>query len=92
MVPPDGHDPDRLSRAKRAYGSDREAEPGAGRRGRVRAPAAAGASVAAAIYGLLPDSLILGPRLVVPCLEVGLIVAVMVTNPHRSDHHSGRSL
>ncbi|MDQ6936228.1 MAG: hypothetical protein M3140_00715 [Actinomycetota bacterium] len=59
-----------------------------GRRGRVRAPAAAAALAAAAIYGLLPDTLIVGPRFVVPCLEVALIVAVMVTNPHRSDRHS----
>jgi hypothetical protein len=62
-----------------------------GRRGLVRAPAAGAALVAAAIYGLLPDTLIIGPRLVVPCLELTLIVAVMVTNPHRSDRHSRRS-
>jgi len=62
-----------------------------GRRGLVRAPAAVGALVAAAIYGLLPDSLIIQPRLVVPGLEVGLVVVVMVTNPDSSDRHSRRS-
>lgn len=61
------------------------------RRGLVRAPAAAAALVAAATYGLLPDTLIVGPRFVVPCLELTLIAAVMVTNPHRSDRHSRRS-
>ena len=59
-----------------------------GRRGWVRAPAAGAALVAAAIYGLLPDTLIIGPRFVVPGLEVALIAAVLVTNPHRSDQHS----
>ncbi len=61
------------------------------RRGMVRAPAAAAALVAAALYGLLPDTLIIGPRLVIPTLEVALIGAVLLTHPTRSDRHTRRS-
>ncbi len=61
------------------------------RRGMVRAPAAAAALVAAALYGLLPDTLIIGPRLVIPTLEVALVGAVLLTHPTRSDRHTRRS-
>ena len=39
--------------------------------------------VAAALYTLLPDTLQLGPRLLVPTLEALLLVALLVTNPRR---------
>jgi len=61
------------------------------RRGMVRAPATVAALVAAALYGLLPDTLIIGPRLVIPTLEVALVGAVLLTHPTRSDRHTRRS-
>jgi uncharacterized membrane protein len=39
--------------------------------------------IAAALYALLPESLLLGPRLVVPAIEIVLLVALVVTNPRR---------
>lgn len=39
--------------------------------------------VAAITYALLPESLLLGPRLIIPVVEVVLLVAVVATNPHR---------
>jgi uncharacterized membrane protein len=39
--------------------------------------------VAAVLYALLPDRLLLGPRLLIPALEAVLLVAVLVTNPRR---------
>lgn len=59
-----------------------------GRRGFVRAPAGIAAAIAAAIYGLLPDRLIIGPRFIIPALEIVLIAAVVLTNPRRSDRQS----
>ena len=58
------------------------------RRGLVRAPAAAAALAAAGLYGLLPDTLIVGPRLVVPALELTLVGAVLLAHPTRSDRHT----
>lgn len=34
-------------------------------------------------YALLPESLLLGPRLAIPIIELGLLTATMVTNPRR---------
>jgi hypothetical protein len=39
--------------------------------------------VAGALYGSLPDSLLIGPRLLIPALEAALLVTVVVTNPRR---------
>jgi hypothetical protein len=39
--------------------------------------------VAGVLYGLLPDSLLLGPRLLIPALEAVLLVAVLAANPRR---------
>ncbi|PRY12826.1 hypothetical protein CLV37_10911 [Kineococcus rhizosphaerae] len=41
-------------------------------------------AVAIALYAVLPEKLIPGPRLAVPVLEVLLLVAVVVANPVRS--------
>jgi hypothetical protein len=54
-----------------------------GRRGEARLPAAIATVAAIALYSLLPDTLILGPRYVVPALEVLLLVALFVVNPRR---------
>lgn len=39
--------------------------------------------VAALLYVLLPNPLILGPRLLVPALELALFIPLLVANPHR---------
>ena len=39
--------------------------------------------VAGVLYALLPESLLLGPRLLIPALEAALLVAVVATNPRR---------
>ena len=62
-------------------------EPGGGgeggRDGEVRFPAAAAIVIAVALYTLLPERLILGPRLVVPLLELVLLAAALAANPRR---------
>ena len=53
------------------------------RRGEVRLPAALAVLTAIALYALLPENLLLGPRLVIPALGVLLLVALVVVNPRR---------
>jgi hypothetical protein len=53
------------------------------RRGEARLPSALTVVVAIALYALLPEQLILGPRLVIPALEVVLLVAIIIVNPRR---------
>jgi hypothetical protein len=53
------------------------------RQGERRWPPALAIVVAAVLYALLPDRLLLGPRLLIPVLEAVLLVAVLVTNPRR---------
>jgi hypothetical protein len=54
-----------------------------GRRGEARFPAAVAVVVAAALYALLPEPLLLGPRLLIPVLEAALLVAVLLVRPRR---------
>ena len=53
------------------------------RDGEARLPAAIAVLVAIALYALLPDSLVVGPRVVVPALEVALLVILVAANPVR---------
>jgi hypothetical protein len=53
------------------------------RRGEVRLPAALATAVAIALYALLPDDLLLGPRWIVPAVEAVLLVSLVVVNPWR---------
>jgi hypothetical protein len=53
------------------------------RRGEARLPSALVVVAAIALYALLPEQLILGPRLVVPALEAVLLAALIVVNPRR---------
>lgn len=59
-----------------------------GRRGEPRLPAATAAAVAAGLYALLPDKLIVGPRLVIPVLELLLLAALIAVNPIRITRHT----
>jgi hypothetical protein len=51
--------------------------------GERRLPPVLAIVVAGTLYALLPDGLLLGPRLLIPVLEAVLLVAVVATNPRR---------
>jgi hypothetical protein len=51
--------------------------------GENRLPPAIAVALAAFLYALLPEGLLLGPRLLVPALEAVLLVALVITNPRR---------
>jgi len=53
------------------------------RRGEARLPAAIAVLVAIALYALLPEHLLVGPRFVIPTLGVLLLVALIIINPRR---------
>jgi len=53
------------------------------RRGEARLPSALVVVAAIALYALLPEQLIVGPRLVIPSLEAVLLVAIVAVNPRR---------
>ncbi|MEO6605536.1 MAG: hypothetical protein ABIN55_07975 [Aeromicrobium sp.] len=58
----------------------------AGRRnakGEHRLPPAIAVITAGAAYALLPKSLLIGPRYVIPAIELALLVALIATNPTR---------
>ncbi len=54
-----------------------------GRRGEARLPAVVAVLVAMALQSLLPSRLVLGPRLVVPALELLLLLPLVAVNPVR---------
>ncbi|PKW27770.1 hypothetical protein [Phycicoccus duodecadis] len=59
---------------------------GSGRRsgeGENRVPPALAVAVAVVTYTLLPDSLLIGPRLAIPAVEVLLLVSLVAVNPVR---------
>ncbi len=51
--------------------------------GENRLPPAVAVVLAALAYAVLPDGLRIGPRVVIPALEVALLSALLVTNPRR---------
>lgn len=53
------------------------------RRGEARLPSALVVVAAIALYALLPEQLIVGPRLVIPVLEAALLAVLIVVNPRR---------
>ena len=53
------------------------------KRGESRIPPVVAIAVAIALYALLPQSLLIGPRFLIPALEAALLVAVVLTNPRR---------
>jgi hypothetical protein len=54
-----------------------------GGRGENRIPPAVAVIAAAALYALLPDTLRLGPRVIVPGVEAVLLLSLLITNPRR---------
>ncbi|HEX4017955.1 MAG TPA: hypothetical protein VHX15_14565 [Frankiaceae bacterium] len=59
-----------------------------GKKGEARLPPAIALAIAIALYALLPGSLLIGPRLLVPGLEVALLIAVIASNPRRLTHET----
>jgi uncharacterized membrane protein len=55
----------------------------AARTGEHRWPAAGATLLAAALYLFLPNHLIIGPRYVIPVLEIFLLAALVAANPRR---------
>ena len=53
------------------------------RQGEARLPAALAVVSAIALYALLPNSLVVGPRMVVPGLEAALLIVLVAANPRR---------
>jgi hypothetical protein len=51
--------------------------------GERRLPPAIAIVIAIVLYALLPEELLLGPRLLIPSVEAVLLVAVLATNPQR---------
>jgi hypothetical protein len=56
--------------------------------GEPRLPAACAVLVAIALYALLPEPLLIGPRLVVPALELVLFIPLMAANPRRMNRQN----
>jgi hypothetical protein len=54
-----------------------------GKRGEARIPPAVAVLVAIALYAVLPEPLLIGPRFLIPGLELALLVALIATNPLR---------
>jgi hypothetical protein len=76
------------SRGKRARERQVDRSPRRDGQGEHRLPPVVALVVAGVLYGLLPDSLLLGPRLLIPALEAVLLVAVVFTNPSRITRES----
>jgi hypothetical protein len=76
-----------MAGGKQNGASGRRAYPGHATRlredGENRVPPAVAVVLAGVLYGLLPEGLLLGPRLLIPALEAVLLVALVVTNPRR---------
>jgi hypothetical protein len=54
-----------------------------GKRGEARLPPTIAVLVAVALYAVLPEPLLVGPRLLIPGLELVLLVVLIATNPWR---------
>ena len=54
-----------------------------GKRGEGRIPPAIAVLVAITLYAVLPEPLVIGPRFLIPALEMALLIALIGTNPWR---------
>ena len=54
-----------------------------GKRGEARVPPAVAVLTAIVLYSVLPEPLLVGPRFLIPALELALLVALIATNPWR---------
>ncbi len=63
--------------------TDRFSHRTAARHGEVRLPASLAIAVAAGMYSVLPHDLLLGPRWLIPAIEIALLATLVVINPTR---------
>jgi len=59
--------------------------------GESRLPASFATLVAVGLYGALPSELLIGPRYVIPAMELAILIVVIVENPVRMTRQSRRS-
>jgi hypothetical protein len=71
------------SSGKRTRAREVDRSPRRDGQGEHRLPPVLAIVVAGTLYGLLPDSVLFGPRLLIPALEAVLLLAVLSTNPRR---------
>src|SRR6478752_4604494 len=78
-----GHDEQGLSDPPPARAAHALHDARRGKRGEARVPPAVAILVAVALYAVLPEPLLVGPRFLIPALELVLLVALIATNPLR---------
>jgi hypothetical protein len=78
-----GHDEQGLADPPPARAAHATHDARRGKRGEARLPPAVGVLVAIALYALLPDPLLVGPRFLIPGLELALLMVLIATNPWR---------
>ena len=78
-----GHDEQDLTDPPPARAAHAVRDARRGKRGEARIPPAVAVLVAVALYAVLPEPLLVGPRFLIPALELVLLVALIVTNPSR---------
>ncbi len=78
-----GHDEQGLSDPPPAHAAHAPHDLRRGKRGEARIPPAVAVLVAIALYAVLPEPLLVGPRFLIPALELVLLVALIATNPLR---------
>jgi hypothetical protein len=59
-----------------------------GHPGEARLPAALAILVAVGLYAALPNRLVLGPRYLVPALELALLIPLLMVNPRRMNREN----
>jgi len=78
-----GHDEQGLTDPPPARAAHAAHDARRGKRGEARIPPAVAVLVAVALYAVLPEPLLVGPRFLIPALELVLLVALIATNPLR---------
>jgi len=78
-----GHDEQGLADPPPARAAHALHDARGGKRGEARLPPAIGVLVAIALYAVLPEPLLVGPRFLIPGLELVLLVVLIATNPWR---------
>ena len=78
-----GHDEQGLTDPPPARAAHAVHDARRGKRGEARVPPAVAVLVAIALYAVLPEPLLVGPRFLIPALELVLLVALIATNPLR---------
>ena len=86
-----GHDEQDLTDPPPARAAHAVRDARRGKRGEARVPPAVAVLVAVALYAVLPEPLLVGPRFLIPALELVLLVALIATNPLRMTRQTRRS-